>query len=70
MKNRLFIAMVAFVGVLAVLTLLDNIADSTAPLYGPPTVDREIVMEKAAGGELSLKEARFYSRETEEAESK
>lgn len=63
MRDRVFIFAVAFVGVLAVLILLQNVRESTAPLYGPPTVDKELVMSKVESGAVSFKEARFYVRE-------
>ena len=63
MKDRSFVFIVASVGFLAVLMLVANVRESKAPLYGPPTVDRKVVMNKVASGALSFTEARFYSRE-------
>ena len=61
MRDRSFIAAIALVGALALLILIGNIRDATAPLYGPPNVDEEDVMSKVGSGQLSFEEARFYS---------
>jgi hypothetical protein len=63
LRDRAFIAAVAFVGVLAVFILVQNVRESKAPLYGPPTVDKKAVMSKVETGDLSFKEARFYVSE-------
>ena len=59
-RDRAFILAVACVAALAVLVLAKNVRESTAPLYGPPTVDKEVVMAKVEAGQLSFVEARFY----------
>jgi len=69
MKDRAFIIAVACVGALAVVMLADNVRESSAPLYGPPTVDEETVMRKVERGELSFREASFYVVESDDPES-
>lgn len=64
-RDRAFIFAVACVAALAVLILAKNIRESSTPLYGPPTVDKQVVMAKVEAGRLSFTEARFYVREEE-----
>ena len=66
MKDRVFIAAVVCVAALAVVMLVDNVRESSAPLYGPPTVDEETVMKKVEEGRLSFKEGSFYTVESED----
>jgi hypothetical protein len=68
-SDRVFIIAVACVGALAVLMLADNVRESSAPLYGPPTVDEETVMRQVEEGRLSFKEAAFYVVESEDPET-
>ncbi len=68
MKDRAFIVTMALVGALALLILADNVRQAGAPMHGPPTVDKSVVMEKVSRGELSFEEARYYSREDGEGE--
>jgi hypothetical protein len=65
MKNRVFIMAVAVVGALALLILLNNVREATAPFFGPPNVDEGLVMSKVEGGELSFREALFYAVESD-----
>jgi hypothetical protein len=63
LRVRFFIFAVATMAILAAMIVIENVRQSSAPLYGAPNVDRSLVMQKVAGGSLSFKEARFYSIE-------
>ena len=63
MRNRLFVVTVFIVGTLAVLMLVTNVREQGAALYGPPTVDEELVRSKVEAGQLSFRKARFFSPE-------
>jgi hypothetical protein len=61
LRDRSFILAVVAMAVLVAMILIQNVREARAPLYGPPNVDRSLVMRKVSEGALSFKEARFYS---------